>query len=1369
MPDGITLTEHDKERIREKLEEMLRQRYGAPAPAKKPWYTHITGALSAPYEYLDVPWGASLRRLYTMAKPGIQQGEEIWRAEQEQARETWRAMQEQREREEEGRTLKESLREAFAFPVGKPSDIPKMYGPPTPPRQGAARGTIEAYEAWEAPRGAKFALEATMPLWWLIPSAAATKAGLLAHAARHPGFWGKAAKVAAKAITPMAKAEELPGKLIGKAISGVPKKVPRIGMLPSTDNLMKATFMPTRNRMVLRRVSRIPGAKHVIDAISGIPLADDIMKQTSIVRGRLQDAAEALVYGAMARARAMRPMIKTKGGIVVDPRIKQIKPLPGGKQSMALHDIVEYAPRYRMPKDVRLWMNEIRHTSSDFALMMEKEGVPFKRIKGESDWAFVHRVVTSVKEDAAKTLADQAARQVAREGIPLTRKANESSYGYLTRLMKAAQGGTFTPSKEMTTILDDVGKLANIDRVRQKLTAPRFYDLTIEGLEAGVAYATDPLYELYMQGVMSYDMVINKRTGELLRAGLATTTRAELIEPSLTAAVAASTRKVNVLTGTRGRTGFIAHINSALRGNTEFSETSLRAIERQFPDLGGRFRAALKIGEMVDRKPLLQGIQDNAVRLLKQSQVALGRAKAARTRAMELAVSPEMGQVVGIPGISGRVIPTQVIGGQKVLGRDIAQAINKELGYARLGTMERVVRRVGEIGAIMRMSKASIDLSLGLIQGVGTIGFDFANLLAYPPRRALFGPGAMKPTAAWAKGVWHGTRSGFDLQMKYAARYWAKKENQFLLQEFAGRGSLIQPSEYMEAFGPVMRRIEKMPGNKFLAKIFQQTYGRAEIAFTESRNIMANEVRKSLYQSAKATGHLDDLAKGTNLLTLVLSTRGMGISATQRSLESGMFFFAPRMARAVAAIMGHILTNPRSYTGKLALQSITAMLVASYMFFTLGALVLGQKPKVDPRRKSMGGDGAEWQTLQTPNGEFVGLGGMLSDIRTVVDIISTGFEDPEDLLTLDMSNPIFRRMRAKFAPPTAVFYDYLSGRDYLGEVTRGETGLPSKETARMLGKWGLPIWVEAAVLEGASFPAVLTEFFGGRQFPEALWDIYNHRLVELSGRGSIDEVSDFERSRLEIQFPELVELREAAVEDMDRRGWNKVASEYWRRRTEFQGIRLAKVNAGQRGFVTGKYSGSDLRKIIQDSGRELGAQYRTLETDERYQQVIKDFEERQDEKKFAEDIAWVRYLNILYHPDLVDEVGQLDYTERDRQLNILHREVGEEIWATIEQRIELQRRDYPPILRYYYESMELLRPYWEVRDALLARNPRLKKIIEDFERIQRRDPERARALLAANSGLRQYVGRFNQQVSQLRQAMRRANPDVDKALTFWYS
>ena len=270
---------------------------------------------------------------------------------------------------------------------------------------------------------------------------------------------------------------------------------------------------------------------------------------------------------------------------------------------------------------------------------------------------------------------------------------------------------------------------------------------------------------------------------------------------------------------------------------------------------------------------------------------------------------------------------------------------------------------------------------------------------------------------------------------------------------------------------------------------------------------------------------------------------------------------------------------------------------------------------------------------------------------------------------------------------------------------------------------------------------------------------YEKKLLEISGKEKADEVSDTDQAKLEQAYPELAELRGKALEYMKQQGYNERATEFWNSREQYQAERIAKLEAGAKAWQGGSIAGRDYRKLIQDTGLELGAKYSVLE--KQYSDVVAEFQ-KPEEMKHPEDKAYAFYWDIMFSPEFIDEMGVPKYRERDQALAGLQRQFTTEVWAKAMERITWGREDYPPEVQLYYKAQETLKPYWAIQDTVLSQLG----VPEDlYQKYQQATGVDKRKLLMQNPRMRIAAAK----ITQARQAMRRQNPEVEKYLRLFYS
>ena len=110
-----------------------------------------------------------------------------------------------------------------------------------------------------------------------------------------------------------------------------------------------------------------------------------------------------------------------------------------------------------------------------------------------------------------------------------------------------------------------------------------------------------------------------------------------------------------------------------------------------------------------------------------------------------------------------------------------------------------------------------------------------------------------------------------------------------------------------------------------------------------------------------AGGSLNDLSSTLQKMTGFVDMGAAGFSERQQSIERALVFFAPRYTRSILAVVGD------AFKGNLqavqAQKTIAAMAAVPPLMMWTASQALGQEPKLDPRPRSEGGDGAEFMTV----------------------------------------------------------------------------------------------------------------------------------------------------------------------------------------------------------------------------------------------------------------------------------------------------------------------------------------------------------------------------------------------------------------------
>ena len=260
--------------------------------------------------------------------------------------------------------------------------------------------------------------------------------------------------------------------------------------------------------------------------------------------------------------------------------------------------------------------------------------------------------------------------------------------------------------------------------------------------------------------------------------------------------------------------------------------------------------------------------------------------------------------------------------------------------------------------------------------------------------------------------------------------------------------------EYLDAIakpGPFQRGLSKIPVVRTLAERFQKGFqaymglGRLHMYEAMSDFIKAGktginpktglqyttkEIDDQLFQAARQA---DSLLGGTN-------TKALGISATQRQVENGILFFAPRYTRAVYGVVGHALGTgmtadfTRRTLGKMAFGAILIVAGLNGLSGTARGKSRTQiaqdiEDSLNPRK------GAKFLSVKVGN-QYIGVGG---GFRAMARLITSLFSEEEWRRSMEdpstsnkiLRNPLVMGFRSKAPIVTGTLIDTIDEQDYV--------------------------------------------------------------------------------------------------------------------------------------------------------------------------------------------------------------------------------------------------------------------------------------------------------------------------------------------------
>ncbi|GAH02336.1 unnamed protein product, partial [marine sediment metagenome] len=180
---------------------------------------------------------------------------------------------------------------------------------------------------------------------------------------------------------------------------------------------------------------------------------------------------------------------------------------------------------------------------------------------------------------------------------------------------------------------------------------------------------------------------------------------------------------------------------------------------------------------------------------------------------------------------------------------------------------------------------------------------------------------------------------------KYQDELMAK--NFALLKEMSESGAIVQKAvEYMrpQDIEHLMRKGGAVGG--FFGDIFKQSYGRFGAGFGSGSLAARINIYKYAREAWLREGHsLRQLGEFSNKVTGVISSAELGVSATQRAIESAGLF-APNYTRAYMMFTRDLLRGNK--TANEARKAMAGMLAGGTIAYVGLSEMLGQEPKLNP-------------------------------------------------------------------------------------------------------------------------------------------------------------------------------------------------------------------------------------------------------------------------------------------------------------------------------------------------------------------------------------------------------------------------------------
>lgn len=678
---------------------------------------------------------------------------------------------------------------------------------------------------------------------------------------------------------------------------------------------------------------------------------------------------------------------------------------------------------------------------------------------------------------------------------------------------------------------------------------------------------------------------------------------------------------------------------------------------------------------------------------------------------------------VRTPGIEEGYIMQPMFGG-KIYGRDFVDAVNQWFGHkSGIGALQYTA----EFAGILRITKAALDFSWHIIQGMAAFGLAHAYLLVSPAKGA-------RMMGEWYKALGYTVTSFFKPEVFYnlfkAGGKFARVSEQRAIYGGSTTAVLFQELELRTTIG---RKAYEVVMHGIPLKPFQ----RAEVSFLAAGEYIRNTFWEIMSPMALKAGQGFELATFLDRMTGIIDTRAMGIPLIIRQLEQSFVWFAPRYTRACLSLLAHAFRG--GFVAGEARKALIGMAGAGSAYFatyTYYRAKLDGKTDEQAQQAVLEGFGVKTdpitgETVWQPTGRFMtievegqhfGVGGFWYGlVRLTGNILATidevGDREVVDLVRIlkdgriNRNNPFIYWWFTRSSPLTTNIEQLINNTDFMGyPIAEGKDWAWESpgEFGKYVAKMFMPIWVEQGLLpiiapswardqevpeEDARALIIAGELFGLRIFPEGQWEkFYDYAnetvipnlsrelLAEYFSAEELQSILDLQRDdklswkqlpdplqiRLRAMYPNLEELYEEAVADSSLRN-----SPLWKQWTGVTDEAKSIYYDRGSGLVTRLKSGEldtrELREAWSEAGQNYGVSLDTIARDPTYEDIYNRFAELQ--KDGAKYDMWMfqvyaEYTSVMFQ-DFVDENGDFDWDARDQVIDDFIEKYGEDTYETI--------------------------------------------------------------------------------------------------------
>ncbi len=504
---------------------------------------------------------------------------------------------------------------------------------------------------------------------------------------------------------------------------------------------------------------------------------------------------------------------------------------------------------------------------------------------------------------------------------------------------------------------------------------------------------------------------------------------------------------------------------------------------------------------------------------------------------------------------------------------------------------------------------------------------------------------------------------------------------------------------------------------------------------------------------------------------------GLGLSTTQRQVESAFLLYSPRYTRSIFGMLGWAMSN--GVPARDAQRALGTMLFGGLTAFYGFARATGMSHE-DAVERINPTSGGKFLSLPMGGNEF----GFGSAYRSSLGFLGQLIR--EDNLNLNTwastDNPIFQYLRSRTAPTTGTLLDFIEGEDFMGKEVDLNAFIddPGRILDYAQGKF-LPLNLEALIEARGPLEqrilAATTETVGGRSFPRSSFALFQEaqesvfqekRILGEKPYIDYDSFEDMSKANAPatavINTDPRVQGAQERLEHESRYRTKDQVSIGFEKLEETRTLQEQQQLEDDSAFNTDEMAISVWKDNFRGRQGEFFA---------RRDQIVQDFGLKFGTDKIGVNAAIESYFNVDGEDYKNLMTGGIDW---DRFFDARDATLDELSPVNLKLVKEYLRRYDTPTVREFRKAQSDLDEYWAIEDLVWSR---LRENAEFSPYLNLNDylADKMQALL--DSGVPQnqaastlsklaVVSRVTSNVAKLRTRYRLTNPTTDALLVKWY-